>query len=291
MKTSARVSSGVRSVAALLIVSAGLGIAMQAPKAVSAPQTDCGDNGGLSLSPGFCATIFADNIGHARHMSVAANGVVYVNTWSGRYYGNDKPPAGGFLLALQDTKQAGRADVVKRFGDGVAEGSAGGTGIALYKNFVYAEENDRIVRYALTSGEIAPNGKPEVIVSGMPITGDHPMHPFIIDAQGNLFVDLGSATNTCEEQNRTPLSKGNQPCTEKETRGGIWRYDANKLGQKFSAAERYATGIRNGEGMAIDVRRRVYCHAARPRSALPRLDRISTTPDKVRGFRPKRSCS
>jgi hypothetical protein len=41
--------------------------------------------------------------------------VLYVNTWSGEYYDNDKVPAGGFLIALQDTKHTGRADVIKRF--------------------------------------------------------------------------------------------------------------------------------------------------------------------------------
>src|SRR6266849_4162084 len=90
------------------------------------------DNGGITLPAGFCATVFADNIGHARHLVVAPNGVVYVNTWSGTYYGNDKPPAGGFLVALQDTKGNGRADVNIRFGDSRTNGSAGGTGIALY---------------------------------------------------------------------------------------------------------------------------------------------------------------
>jgi len=221
--------------------------------APAAPATQCADSDtGITLSPGFCASIFADNIGHARHLVVSPSGVVYVNTWSGVYYGNDKPPAGGFLVALQDTAKLGHADVIKRFGDGVSEGSAGGTGIALYKNFLYAEVNDRIVRYELTPGEITPSGKPNVIISGMPITGDHPMHPFIIDSNGNLFVDLGSATNACEEKNRTPLSKGRQPCIERQTRGGIWRYNANALNQRFSAAERYASGIRNGEGIAID---------------------------------------
>ncbi len=221
--------------------------------APAAPATQCADSDtGITLSSGFCASIFADNIGHARHLVVSPSGVVYVNTWSGVYYGNDKPPAGGFLVALQDTAKLGHADVIKRFGDGVSEGSAGGTGIALYKNFLYAEVNDRIVRYELTPGEITPSGKPNVIISGMPITGDHPMHPFIIDSNGNLFVDLGSATNACEEKNRTPLSKGRQPCIEKQTRGGIWRYNANALNQRFSAAERYASGIRNGEGIAID---------------------------------------
>jgi len=39
-----------------------------------------GDNGGITLSPGFCATVFADKLGHARHLVVAANGVVYMTT-------------------------------------------------------------------------------------------------------------------------------------------------------------------------------------------------------------------
>jgi glucose/arabinose dehydrogenase len=57
------------------------------------------DDSGLTLPPGFCAAVFADDIGHARHMVVAPSGVLYVNTWSGRYYGNDKSHAGGYLVA------------------------------------------------------------------------------------------------------------------------------------------------------------------------------------------------
>ena len=76
---------------------------------------------GLTLPDGFCATVFADSIGHARHLTVSSDGTVYVNTWSGRYYGNDQPPAGGFLVALRDTTGDGRADVIARFGDSVHE--------------------------------------------------------------------------------------------------------------------------------------------------------------------------
>ena len=78
------------------------------------------------------------------------------------------------------------------------------------------------------------------------------MHPFVIDADGILYVDVATATNSCQARNRQPDVPGMRPCTELETRGGIWRYDANRTDQKFSAAERYATGIRNAEGMAID---------------------------------------
>ena len=84
------------------------------------------------------------------------------------------------------------------------------------------------------------------------------MHPFAIDADGHIYVDLGSATNACQVDNRVKNSPGHQPCTELETRGGTWRYDANKTDQHFSAAERYATGIRNGEGFAFDASGRLF---------------------------------
>jgi glucose/arabinose dehydrogenase/mono/diheme cytochrome c family protein len=230
-----------------------------AGSAQSSPQGACsGDNGGISLPPGFCATVFADNLGHVRHMAVAPNGVLYVNTWSGRYYHNDTPPAGGFLIALKDSNGSGHADKIERFGPGVQQGSAGGTGIAIYNNAVYAEQNDKIISYALSSDSLVPNTAPLAIVSGLPLTGDHPMHPFIIDAQGHLYVDLGSATNSCQAANRMPNSPGNNPCTELQTRAGTWLYDANKSDQHFSPAERYVTGLRNGEGFGIDSAGRLF---------------------------------
>ena len=91
-------------------------------KSSGAANNACpGDNGGITLSPGFCASVFADNLGHVRQMAVAPNGVLYANTWSGRYYRNDTPPPGGFLIALKDNKGTGRADVIERFGPGVPQ--------------------------------------------------------------------------------------------------------------------------------------------------------------------------
>ena len=223
------------------------------PAAPSASASCPGDDSGLKLPTGFCATIFADGIGHARHVVVAPNGVVYVNTWSGRYYGNDTPHAGGFLVALQDTTGAGRADVNERFGETVKSGGAGGTGIVLYHGALYAEINDKILRYTLPTGSIVPNGPSVPIVTGLPLGGDHPMHPFAIDRDGSLYIDVATATNACQSQNRIPKSSGINPCTELETRGGVWRYDANKTDQAFSPAQRFATGIRNAEGFAIDA--------------------------------------
>jgi hypothetical protein len=165
--------AAVRALGLLLLLIAGPSAAQDA-----AGSSCPGDNGGITLPPGFCATVFADNVGHARQMVAASNGVLYVNTWSGRYYRNDKPPAGGFLIALKDTTGNGRADVVVRFGPGTESGNAGGTGIALYNGALYAETNDR--------------------------------------------------------------------------------YDANRTGQRFSPAERFATGLRNGEGIVFDSAGRIF---------------------------------
>src|SRR5213082_2444462 len=162
-----------------------------APKSQACPN----DDSGLTLPAGFCATIFADEIGHARHMVAAPSGVLYVNTWSGRYYGNDRPHAGGFLVGLQDKMGAGKAHVIERFGETVQSGGHGGTGIGIYEKWLYGESNDRIVRYLLPSDSIVPSGSPETIVSGLPLAGDHPMHPFMIDEKGAMFVDVASATN------------------------------------------------------------------------------------------------
>jgi glucose/arabinose dehydrogenase/mono/diheme cytochrome c family protein len=212
------------------------------------------EDSGLKLPPGFCATIFADAIGHARHLVVAQNGVVYVNTWSGSYYPpNEAPHEGGFLVALQDKTGSGKADVIERFGETAKTGAAGGTGIGLYNGSIYAEVNDRIVRYSLPQGALVPPGPPITVVSGLPLGGDHPMHPFYISSDGLLYIDVGTVSNACQLQNRTLQSPGARPCTELETRGGIWRYDAKKTDQKFSPADRYATGIRNAEGFGVDT--------------------------------------
>jgi glucose/arabinose dehydrogenase/mono/diheme cytochrome c family protein len=227
-----------------------------APPAAAAacPQNDSG----LKLPPGFCASIFADGVGHARHLVVAPDGVVYLNPWAGRYYGHDTPHAGGFLVALRDTTGAGKADVNQRFGETVQSGGAGGTGIGLHEGALFAEINDKIVRYTLRAGSIVPQGPAVPVVTGLPLTGDHPMHPFTIDAKGSLYIDVATPTNACQEKNRTLKSPGIVPCAELETRGGIWRYDANKTNQAFSPAGRFATGIRNAEGFAIDAAGRMF---------------------------------
>src|SRR4051812_26441579 len=98
---------------AALAIATATTLLLGAGKVQSAGTNLCPDGAaGITLPPGFCATVFADDIGHARHLVVAPDGTVYVNTWSGRYYGNTPPHTGGFLVALKDTKGDGHADLI-----------------------------------------------------------------------------------------------------------------------------------------------------------------------------------
>jgi glucose/arabinose dehydrogenase len=241
-----------------LAIAATFMVAAPDRAALAAPAETCSADSGITLPPGFCATVFADTIGHARHLAIAPDGIVYANTWSGQYFqGAPKAPAGGFIVALRDTNGDGKADQSARLGITDSEGGTGGSGIALYKGFLYAEQGEKIVRYPLKPGGMAV-GAAETIVSGLPTDGNHNMHPFVIDPKGQIFMDSGSATNACQVKDRQPGEPGAMPCTELLTRGGVWRFDANQTGQVFSARQRYATGIRNGEGFAFDAAGRLF---------------------------------
>jgi glucose/arabinose dehydrogenase/cytochrome c553 len=222
------------------------------PVVAASDRAACVNDANLTLPPGFCASIVVDRIGHARHMAVSSDGILYVNTWADAYAGQDMPQQpGGVLVAIKINASSGKAEAMERFGETAEGGGKGGTGIALFGGYLYAEQYGKIVRYALTKGSLAPTSLPETIISDMPMNGSHRMRPFAIDVRGRLYLDSPSSTNACKKDD-SANSPGLDPCTELETRAGIWRFDARKTGQVFSPANRYATGIRNGEGFGID---------------------------------------
>jgi glucose/arabinose dehydrogenase len=146
-----------------------------------------------------------------------------------------------------------KTDQVERFGPVHQDGKAGGgTGIAVHGGALYVEDNGKIVRYRLDTGLLVPKANPEIILSGLWTERGHIMHPFAITSDGVLYVNSGSITNSCQEKDRTLESPGLSPCPELPLHAGIWRYDAGKTGQAFSAAERYATGTRNVVALAVN---------------------------------------
>jgi len=197
---------------------------------------------GLQLPDGFCATVFAEGASGARHIVVAPNGDVFVNTDAARARrtpsGTSTPATTGGIIALRDTNGDGKADLQERFGVG------GGTGIALAGNLLYATVGNSIVRYHLGSGSLTPSGNPDTIVTGLPMTGSHHSHNFVLQGQ-TLYINIGTATNACQQRDRQLESPGFNPCTELDTRGGVWEFNANRLRQQPGDGRRYATGLRN----------------------------------------------
>ncbi len=218
--------------------------------AATAPAATCTTGTAeLTLPAGFCATVFADSVVGARHVAVASNGDVYT-TIEGtqpspeKLAGNAAPrPTPAAFVAMRDTNHDGHADIVKRVGQ------LGNTGVGLYKGYLYVDEGKRIVRYARPDSQLAPTTPAEVVVQGIPLMPGHRARNFAIGTDGALYLNVGSATNSCQQKDRANESKGIDPCAELATRAGLWKFDANKLNQPFNAAARYATGIRNGMGI------------------------------------------
>ncbi|NUO62886.1 MAG: hypothetical protein HOQ11_00655 [Gemmatimonadaceae bacterium] len=216
--------------------------------AASCPNNDTQ----LKLAAGFCATVFADSVGPARHLVVAPNGVVYVALEGTKpspekqIGGQPEPKASSAVVAMRDTTGDGKADVIERIP------GTGNTGIGIYRNMLYVDEGTKIVRFPLDSTSVVPKGQPQTVVSGLPLSPGHRSRNFVIDQNGAMYVNVGSATNACQPKDRTPDMPGTDPCTELRTRAGIWKFDANKTGQTFSPNARFATGLRNGMGLAID---------------------------------------
>ena len=93
------------------------------------------------------------------------------------------------------------------------------TGIAVYKGYLYAETNNRIVRYALPKTGIAPTGTAQTVL-GLPLTR-RSSDASLRDRRGGQPLcrpRLGDQ-NSCQSENRMPSDvPGNKPCTELKTR-------------------------------------------------------------------------
>lgn len=231
------------------VVGCGDNVGQNQPDAASAPdapasqQACAADNGGITLPAGFCASVFADGLGRARHMAVTPSGDVYVVI--------DPPPMPpgttepSHVMALRDADGDGTAEIKQMVSD------IGGNGIAWADGYLYVAADDRIVRYALPDGQLMPASGPEVVVSGLPVSGDH-HRKTVVPFGGNLYVNIGSASNACQVVNRMPMSPGIDPCPELPTRAGIWRFAAGALGQTLADGTRFASGVRNTNALWHD---------------------------------------
>jgi len=192
------------------------------------------DNGGITLPAGFTATVFADNLGVVRHIVASSNGDVFAKL--------EDLNGGRGILRLQDNNKDGVAETITGFGNYI------GTGIAIKNGYLYASSNEKVYRYKLKdNGDVDTAG--ELIVTGLVNRRQHASKSITLDNAGNIYVNIGAPSNSCQEKDRQTGSKGMDPCPILETAGGIWQFKADKQNQSYAEGIRYATGLRNIVGL------------------------------------------
>lgn len=201
------------------------------------PAGDPG-NGGLYVPDGFEVVVVVDSLnGRARHLAVNDNGDIYVKA---------RFPKEGGNIALRDTTGDGKADIIQPFGDYKNDGSYG-TAMRIHNGYLYYSSQLVVYRSKLKPGQLIPDSETEVIMTDDHAHGshEHVAKPITFDEQGNMYVPFGANSNNCQEVNRTPYSKGINPCPLLVDHGGIWRFDANKQNQTQKDGYLFATGLRS----------------------------------------------
>jgi len=209
------------------------------------PKPDS-DNGGLFLPDGFGAVVVVDSVGASRHLAINANGDIYVKLRL----------ASGDLgnVALRDTNNDGKADIIERFGDYQNDGIFG-TEMRIHKGYLYFSSEHVVYRQKLIPGQLIPDGTPEMIlIDSYPIRW-HNSKVLAFDNDGGMYVTFSAPTNVCEDwktvtDGTVQNVKGEFPCSQLEILGGIWRFDEDKLNQTQSDGVRYATGLRSVVGIS-----------------------------------------
>ena len=227
---------------ALTVCIAATGCAPDPPEAtVSDEARACAeDNGGITLPAGFCASVFADGVGPARHIAVREDGVVFVNLQS-----RDAQGWGGLLMLIDGD------------GDGVADDSArieeiaGATGVILHGDVIYASSPTSVERVRVPLGTMEAEGDVETVVAHVPRSccsaGTHQAKPLVL-RDGWIYLNVGSPDNACAPAHGQP---GMDPCALLDTTAGIWRFRVDGLNQLQADGERYATGSRNVVGLVL----------------------------------------
>jgi glucose/arabinose dehydrogenase len=192
------------------------------------------ETAGLQLPQGFSASIFYDNLGRARHLSVAPNGDVYVKL--------SKLKDGKGIYRLRDNNNDGIAESISGFGNYI------GTGIIVTPNELFASSDNGVFKYKITNNEVDTTSVMP-IVKGLWNKRQHESKSITLDNKGNIYVNIGAPSNMCQVEDRKKGSPGQMPCPILDSAGGIWQFKTDKANQSYGEGIRYATGLRNVVGL------------------------------------------
>jgi len=194
------------------------------------------DNAGLKLPTGFSALVVAETGARPRHLTITPQGNIYVKL-------NRLNKSGQGILMLQPTA-GGKAEVKTGFGN------YGGTGMYYKDGYLYASSDQEVFRYKLNEkGEVTNPSQPEKIITGLINRRQHESKSITLDNAGNVYVNIGAYSNSCQQRDRQKGSLGQPNCPVLDSAGGIWQFKANQPNQTYGNGKRYVTGLRNVVGL------------------------------------------
>ncbi|MFI5132173.1 MAG: PQQ-dependent sugar dehydrogenase [Chitinophagales bacterium] len=195
------------------------------------PGVLAGPDTTITLPDGFTATVFAHSLSEPRHIAFNSNGDLYAKLQSLKN--------GPGIVRLRDTNNDGVADSITRFGN------YAGTGIAIKNGYLYTTSDDNVYRYKLGTDGTPDTASMETIVEGLVNKRQHSAKIITLDDAGNIYVNIGAPSNSCQTDDRKTGSPGMNPCPILDSAGGIWQFKADKPNQHYADGSRYCTGIRN----------------------------------------------
>ena len=191
----------------------------------------------LTTADGLCVGVVAEGLGKARGVAVIDDDVFVVDmaAWDSRHGRLLKLSHGGRHapeVVLHDLFQPNA--VVRGPGRTLYLGVTG----QVLRVDPYAADPARGVR---------------TVVDGLPTTGRHPVPSLAVDADGALFVNVGSATDNCHPAGGGKPDPG-AVCPETQEsppRGSVLRFPARATPWKAGEQPPYARGLRNSMAMAL----------------------------------------
>ncbi|TNF36271.1 MAG: hypothetical protein EP329_05380 [Deltaproteobacteria bacterium] len=184
-----------------------------------------------AVPDGYCAAVWATDLGTPRGMVVAPSGEVLV-----------LERVKARVTALWDDDGDGVSGPDERAT--LASTSGLNHGLALGGGYLYASSASTVYRWPYTPGARADLGAAEIVVKDIP-TGGHSTRTLVLDDQGRLYVSVGSGSNVDADSSRSRVR----------------RFDLTAIpegGLAFGTGAVQADGLRNEVGLAFDGQGRLW---------------------------------
>jgi glucose/arabinose dehydrogenase len=206
-------------------------------------------NAALSVPSGFSVRLFEAGLSGPRLLRVAPNGDIFVaETRENR------------IRVLRASDSAEAPEENHFFADGLDRPF----GIAFYPpgddpRWIYVANNNSVVRFAYHNGDVKAYGSAQIIVAKLTSsTGGHSTRDVVFSKDGKrMFISVGSGSNVAEGMSRKEIESIRRWEVE-HGRGAAWDAETDRADilvcdpEGRQLVHTFATGIRNGVGLAVD---------------------------------------